>query len=163
MYFYRGDKNYSVTRTDTGSDSMLILTTKFSWDEEGRVSEIILTRTCEDANVPQEKQPDPVEVEIVYYKGNYRYTVEGRDLCYAVAKGCTEALKKYGFYGYDRSTGMQRFGDYIDISELLFIKSYALNVMDVRTLKEAWRDPNGYDKAYASAFDLEIELLLFDM
>jgi hypothetical protein len=106
---------------------------------------------------------DPVKIEFDYCAGHYRYEVDGRELCYAVAKGYTEALKKYGFQGYLRSTGMQYLGDSIEMDELLFVKAYALDAMEVRELKEAWSKPNSWRGADASSFEKEIELLLFDM
>ena len=91
------------------------------------------------------------------------FTVDGRDLCYAVAKACTEALKKYGFKGYLKSSGEQYLGDKIDLEMLLFIKAYALNAMEVRDAPKAWEEPDGWRHAYASSFEKEMELLMFDM
>ncbi len=50
-----------------------------------------------------------------------------------MAKACTDAIKKYGFYGYYSATGgdCNGFGDVIPIHMLLFIKAYALNAMEV--------------------------------
>ena len=134
-----------------------------TWDEEGRIINVTVSRRSLTEEVLPEGIPDPIKVEFSYRKKQYQYTVDGRDLCYAIARGCTEALKKYGFQGYLRSTGMQYLGDSFEMEELLFVKAYALNAMDVRELKEAWRKPKGWMRADASSFEKEIELLLFDM
>ena len=89
--------------------------------------------------------------------------MDGRDLCYAIARGYTEAIKKYGFQGYLRSTGQQYLGDSFEIEELLFVKAYALDVMESRELSTAWEKPKSWRGAEKSSFEKEIELLLFDM
>ena len=137
-----------------------------SWDEEGHIVDVTLSRSsaAEDYFSPApEGMPDPVTVELSYKRGAFKYTVEGRDLCYAVARGYTEALKKYGFQGYLRSTGMQYIGDTFEMEELLFVKAYALNAMEIRELRTAWKQPGGWRSAEASSFEKEITLLLFDM
>jgi hypothetical protein len=137
-----------------------------SWDEEGRIDDIILSRSSAKQDyfsIAPKGVPDPIGIEISYKKGNFKYTVDGRDLCYAVAKGYTEALKKYGFQGYLRSTGMQYIGDTFEMEELLFVKAYALDAMESRVLQEAWKHPKGWMSADFSSFEKEIELLLFDM
>lgn len=136
------------------------------WDEEGRTVDVTLSRSSayEDCfSVASKGIPDPINVEFSYKKGVFKYTVDGRNLCYAVARGYTEALKKYGFQGYLRSTGMQYIGDTFEMEELLFVKAYALYAMDARELNEKWRKPNSWRGANASSFEKEIELLLFDM
>lgn len=137
-----------------------------SWDEEGRIDDIILSRSSAEQDyfsVAPKGVPDPIGIDISYKKGNFNYTVDGRDLCYAIAKGYTEALKKYGFQGYLRSTGMQYIGDTFEMEELLFVKAYALDAMETRVLKKAWEHPKGWMSADFSSFEKEIELLLFDM
>lgn len=136
------------------------------WDEEGRIVDVTLSRSSsqEDifAIVPKE-QPDPIDIEFSYKKGIFKYTVDGRDLCYAVARAYTEALKKYGFQGYLRSTGQQYIGDVFEMEELLFVKAYALDAMEARELKEEWRKPKSWMGADSSSFEKEMELFLFDM
>ena len=137
-----------------------------SWDEEGRVDHIILSRSSAEKDyfsiVPQ-GVTDPIGIEITYTRGNFKYSVDGRDLCYAIARGYTEAIKKYGFQGYLRSTGQQYLGDSFEIEELLFVKAYALDVMESRELSTAWEKPKSWRGAEKSSFEKEIELLLFDM
>ena len=137
-----------------------------SWDEEGRIDNIILSRSSAEQDyfsIAPKGVADPIDIEITYKKGYFKYTVDGRDLCYAVAKGYTEAIKRYGFQGYLRSTGSQYLGDTFEIEEFLFVKAYALDAMETRELKTAWRHPKSWMGAEASSFYKEIELLLFDM
>ena len=51
--------------------------------------------------------PDPIRI-VIRRKGERKaevLNVDGKDLAYAIGKAATEAIKKYGFYGYFRSTG----------------------------------------------------------
>lgn len=88
-----------------------------------------------------------------YGKTYNEYCVDEKDFCYAIAKACTDVLKQYGIYGYRYSTEYDTF----DLHQLLFIKAYALECLDVRKLLNAdeWVKKTNFDK--------EIELLLFDM
>lgn len=146
-------------------DGMYKITTSVHWDEEGSIDNITFVRHCPSIEPCEPGIPDPILIHIEGSGPRERsdYTVDGRDLCYAIAKGCTEALKKYGFMGYKKSTGMQSPGDSFNITQLLFIKAYALNAMEVRETKELWRVPHGWERADASNFEKELELLLFDM
>ena len=123
---------------------------------------ITFDRKCKNWNYPIVDGDDVVTISIGTH---LTYTVDGRDLCYAVAKAYTDAIKKYGFFGYYSSTGgnCNGFGDVIDIHMILFIKAYALGAMEVRALTIAWEDRENCDHAESSPFDKEIELLLFDM
>ena len=134
-----------------------------TWDEEGRIIEVTVSRRSPIEEVFPDGVPDPITVSFSYKKQQFQYTVDGRELCYAVAKGYTEAIKKYGFQGYLRSTGMQYLGDAFDMEELLFVKAYALSAMEAREMKKAWEHPKGWMSAEASSFEKELELLLFDM
>lgn len=55
-------------------------------------------------------------------KFTHTYTVRYRDFCYAVSKGVTELLVKYGIIGYHESSWLED----INIRHLLWIKSFAL-------------------------------------
>ena len=152
-------REYSRDRKD-GNDSTRA---EIHWDGEMYgYSTIILWRESPALIPPDSGVPDPVHISL----GRRRlrsYTVDGRDLCYAVAKACTEALKKYGFKGYIKSNSGQYLGDSISIEKLLFIKAYALGVLETRKTKQAWEHPNGWMSADSTSFEKEIELLLFDM
>ena len=106
--------------------------------------------------------PDPISI-IIGFNNPKRYDIDGRDLCYAVAKAYTAVLKKYGIKGFEKSCGNQYLGDSVDMEKLLFVKAYALDALDVRKTELAWRNPNGWEKAQHSSFEKEIELLLFEM
>lgn len=135
----------------------------FSWDSEGDITEISLKRSCNMAGFPNFKDEDVIEVTIDRHD---KYTVDARDLCYAVAKACTDVLKRCGIYGYNLSTGAKNngYGDNLLGKELLFVKAYALDAMEVRKTTVIWRHPQrDYYSCRATPFDKEIELLLFDM
>lgn len=135
------------------------------WDEEGRVITIKFIRVCTDTKQIAPDKTDWIKVEIEYRRKKFVYKVDSKDLCYAIARGCTEALKKYGFMGYFICSGSEIcFGDSFDINQLLFIKAYALDVMEVRKTTQVFENPRGWNpRAEASSFEKEIELLLFDM
>ncbi|MBQ3147198.1 MAG: hypothetical protein IJB91_05655 [Oscillospiraceae bacterium] len=50
----------------------------------------------------------------------------------------------------------------MNINQLLFIKAYALDALEIRTVTKVWENPN-MDYASASSLEKELELLLFDM
>lgn len=156
-----------TTKTEERGFEITHVISRFCWDEEGRLIEISLCRSIDYWNEAKPGIPDPITVKInVHGKAaqEYEYSIDGVDLCYAVAKACTEAMKKYGLYGYFFSTfDGCRFGDFFDIGKLLFIKAYALNALDVRTITEVWRKPGSWRSADRTDFNKEIELLLFDM
>jgi len=82
------------------------------------------------------------------------YTIKSKDFCYAVAKACTEVLKRYGFYGYRYSTEY----DYFKLHQLLYIKAFALGALETRELLDA-----DSEWVKRTSFEKEMELLLFDM
>ena len=144
-------------------DKKHLLTSTVYWDEEGFGHKITLSRHCNDDKVYKSDESDPIKINIQSGRKYYNYTVDGRDLCYAIAKGCTEAIKKYGLTGYRESTGMQYPGDAFDIHEFLFVKAYALDALETRDMQELWAHPNGWARADATSFEKELVLLLFDM
>lgn len=147
----------------TGTETHAI-TTEVLWDEEGRYDNLTFVRRCVGWKYPTPDRYDPIEIELQYRGGSFTYTVDARDLCYAIAKAATKALKKYGFRGYHSSSGScECFGDSINIEQLLFLKAYALNVLEVRELKTVWRKPKSWMGAAGTSFEKEMELLLFDM
>lgn len=83
---------------------------------------------------------------------SYNFTVKYKDFCYALAKACTEMIKKYGFIGYWKSYWRNGF----PLRQLLEIKAVALNNYDyVKTIFD-----NDSEK---SDINKEIEFLLMDM
>ena len=141
------------------------LKTEVEWDGEGVPYKIGFHRIGKNYwKDPIFDGEDPIDVTILNNMDErFSYTIDGHDLCYAVAKAYTEALKTYGFYGYFFSTGgnCTSYGDVVDLHMFLFLKAYALNAMEARDLKTVWE--NEYDHPVGSSFEKEIELLLFDM
>lgn len=125
--------------------------TKVSWDNEGEDIDIVMSRKIV-------QNPDFENERIVIEFRCYdtilkKYDVNTKDLCYAVAKACTEALKTYGIYGYRHSTEH----DFFKLHQLLYIKAFAIGAFEaIELLTE-----DGF--VYRTSFEKEMELLLFDM
>ena len=134
-------------RTDSGY-KILATTTTVNWDGEG---------TCMLLEMTREKDGDTILLRssMDYGKTHREFLVNDRDLCYAVAKACTEAIKQFGFYGYRYSTESEP----IKIHQLLFLKAYALGNMEIRELMVVDEELD----CRKSNFEKELELLLFDM
>jgi len=146
-----------------GGTNAHTITCEVMWDGEGPYYTISLVRRNTNYKEPTPDEYDPIDIEIKN-KETYRYTVDGKDLCYAIAKAATQALKKYGFRGYYISSGsICCLGDPVNIEQLLFIKAYALNALETRQLKTVWRNPNSWMNPEGTSFEQEMELLLFDM
>ena len=135
-------------------------------DGEGILYKFFFRREEVDDIAPDTNEADPVSIRIVLPDNTeYRYVIDGKDLCYAVAKAYTEVLKKFGFYGYYTATAGDSScsGDVIPIYMFLFIKAYGLMNMEARELRDVpgcrWED----DRTVAGSFERELELLLFDM
>ena len=145
------------------NDGLYATKAEFYWDgERYGYDTISIIRECANLTPSKDNDSDPINISFKQ-RLNKAYTVDGRDLCYAVAKACTEALKKYGFKGYLQSNSGYYLGDSIDIEKLLFIKAYALDAMEVRKTSTVWEDPKGWMSADASSFEKEMELLMFDL
>ena len=127
--------------------------TKVSWEDEGTDIDITFSRKVSDKI---DYKNDMLDIEISSCDEILKqYTLKTKDFCYAVAKACTEVLKKYGFYGYRYSTEY----DYFILHQLLYIKCFALRNFEAREL--APHSEN--DEAMQTSFEKEIELLMFDM
>ncbi len=156
-------KHTSPAEDPTLSDDTIRIESKICWDEEGPMANISFCRLASTRSYfPPKDDADTVTVTISYedrrdISGTYSYTVDGRDLCYAIGKAATDVIKKYGFHGYHYSTGCDTvIYDLFDMNQLVFFKAYALNAMEARTLKEeGW--------GFSSSFEEELELLLFEM
>ena len=165
-YIHRQKQKVDWIKTEKGN-KISHISSHFTWDEEGTLVEVSLRRTIRDGSCEANiNSYDPVMIKILGGRcGNdFECTVDGRDLCYAAAKGYTEALKKYGFYGYYSSAcGEFSVCASVHMERFLFIKAYALNAMEARALSKAWDNPHSWRSAYKTDFEKEIELLLFDM
>ena len=134
--------------------------TRFHWEEEPGGSDWVLARVF-DGDTASEDNVFLVQVDISlnrypnegHRKFEYSFTVEYRELCYAVAKAMTDVMKEYGFSGYSESTS----DEVINVNELLFLKAIALDCMEARELfyfdNDSWK----------TDFDKEHQLLIFDM
>ena len=120
-------------------------TSKIVWDEEGRIDKITLTRRHMNCGRDLPDSLDQIEVDLDLPYGRYNYIVDGKDLCYAVAKACTEAIKKYGFMGYAHSS---------DLSFYLHAYEHRLNAKVYYFLRR-----NGMD-TYNPALFLDLKLAL---
>ena len=148
---------------DTKPDGTQLRRAEIFWDGEAYgYHRITLSRESKTFAPSAPDQPDPVTL-VIHERKSKVYHLDGRDLCYAVARACTEALKKYGFKGFLKSSSGYYMGDTVDIEHLLFIKAYALGASEARETAQAWEHPRGWMEAYCSSFEKEMELLMFDM
>ena len=85
----------------------------------------------------------------------FHYTVKYSDLCYAVGKAITEALKKHGFGGFHTSV----WESDVNVRHLCFLKSCGMGMPDAVIPFDSAEKGVGA----VSSFTDEIELLLFDM
>lgn len=135
-------------------------------DMEGAVYKFLLRREKVDDISADIHSADPVSITIIFPdRTEFRYVVDGKDLCYAVAKAYTKVLKKHGFYGYYTATAgdCSCSGDLIPMYMFLFINAYGLLNMEARELHKVSCDQEDEDITVASSFEKELELLLFDM
>ena len=125
---------------------------EFDWDEEGAYSHWIFER------IPDENKSFDVSVSIDVNRDttkHYEYKVAYSDMCYAVAKACTKALKKHGILGYYHSI----YHPDMNIRYLLFLKSIALD--NSEAIELTYYDEKGHGET--TDFQKEMELLQFDM
>jgi len=136
----------------------------FSWNERGREEMFRLIRRYQDPMRCVPDGPDPVELEIFLPDKTFRYTVDGRELCYALAKAFTDSIKKYGIGGFCLGSGENyKFQEQLALNQLLFIKAYALGLPEVRNVEKLWTEPSGWKYGLATSLEAEIKLLLMDM
>ncbi len=124
---------------------------EFCWDEEGADCNWVIERkptTETDFNIKIRLKYSDEETERCY---EVRY----KDFCYAIAKACTETLKKFGILGYHHST----YEEDIPLRYFLFLKAVALDRLDLLKLDNVEEERF----AVTSSFEKEMELLLFDM
>ena len=162
-HYRRRNRNLKRERDTRTIDGNYTASAELHWDSEGYGhASITLVRESPTLLPTPSEAPDPVTV-IIRQRKSKRYTVDGRDLCYAVAKAYTDAMKKYGFKGFYKSCAGYDPGDSIDVRELLFVKAYALDALDAIKTEKAWESPGGWAKADRSVIEKELQLLAFDM
>lgn len=138
--------------------------TSFTWDERGRKETFRLIRRHQEPGHRVPAGADPIEFEIYMPDQTFRYVIDGRELCYALAKAFTDSLKKYGIGGFCLGSGDNyKFYEQLPLNELLFIKAYALNAPEVRKIAKLWSEPSGWKYGLATPLEEEIKLLLTDM
>lgn len=123
----------------------------FYWDEEGSIID------WEIEHKPTLDREFDLNIKIGIHRNmtdeSKEYTVSYKEFCYALAKACTELLKKQGINGFHHSYWA---GD-INLRYLLFIKAIALDADEMIEVK--------YNKTHKASSDInkELELLMFDM
>ena len=128
--------------------------TKFWWDGEGFGSVWSFKRP------PVDEVDVPIDVSIVETEEGeapqppIHFTVGYKDLCYAVANGMTEVMKKHGLFGYKNAV----WNHDLNLRVLLMLKAFALDAMEILEVEDLGRG-NGERTDFAK----ELELLLFDM
>ncbi len=127
------------------------LNVELSFDGEGRSSDIYLDRK------PSADDEFDVYVRLttLYEDGRkyYEFLVPYRKLCKTVADGCTQTLKKHGFYGWENSTFGQ---DFIDLKRLIFLKAIGYG-------KEEWLTVGNEGKGEGPKSNYHKEMELLDM
>ena len=125
--------------------------TNFYWNEEGSYI------TWKIEHKPTLDREFDLYLKIIINRDDetqeFKYIVSYKEFCYALAKACTELLKKYGINGFHQSY----WDGEINLRHLLFIKAVALDADDM--IKVEYKD--NYE--INSNIEKELELLLFNM
>ncbi len=158
---YDGLLKIKVEREDNIPDldgfywDSVVVRTCFTWEEEPEDARWQISLD------PKFYGPENFPLDITIDRWNtdnitqsYRFTVMYRDLCYAVAKCFTEALKTYGFNGYHAGS----YTDDTNIRQLLVIKAYALSILSNHVAFEGKPEFK-----YEFTFEEELRLLGMDM
>ena len=129
---------------------------EFTWDLEGCE---VIWKIVRDSSVDKDFK---LHIEIVdgslKEPKTFRYDVQYSDMCYAVGKALTEALKKRGFGGYHYSAWE---GD-INVRHLCLLKACGMGHPEAVQTSAALKQPV-FGEGEVSPFSDELELLLFDM
>ena len=158
---YKDGKYVNVQRKPSewrGSYFSVPVQAQFYWDEEGHGVSWTLTRPeNEDRESPLvihlEEWDDSCEGKTTEH--SFDYTVSYSDMCYAVGKALTEAMKSHGFTGFHESV----WESDINVRHLCFLKACGMGNPDFFKPKEI----KGEGAGDRSSFTDEIDLLLFDM
>lgn len=132
--------------------------TRFLWDEEGCGVNWILTRPA------TEDTEFPLTVELEEFSdygprskitGKYKHAVSYADMCYAVGKALTAAVKSHGFTGFEESV----WESDVNVRHLCFLKACGMGRPDF--VRPVFGKNQG--DGDVSSFADEMELLAFDM
>lgn len=88
-------------------------------------------------------------------KDDFSFTVSYRELCYAVAKGVTDTLKKHGFMGWSKSA----YELTLELRYLVFLKAYVLGKLS--KIVSDYKQPKGVGPR--SSFRNEWRILLKEL
>lgn len=153
-YIRLDDETEGITDQD-GHKWSAELGATFQWDEEPRLNKWHIY--YEQKDFGKEDFDLIIKIDrITDIHKKYKFVVSYRDFCYAVAKLFTDALKKYGFWGYTRGS----YSDYIVVKDLLIVKAYALGLLQTKIWYEGDYPKRDY---FELPFEQELELLNFDM
>ncbi|MBQ8759379.1 MAG: hypothetical protein IJZ20_06775 [Clostridia bacterium] len=149
MYILDNPENYETNHPESGC---VPWRTRFFWHDNNVLKRWTLTREPD-----RNKEDFLVNIEVRNVGGDenelIKHTVRYKDLRCAVARGCTELLKRQGFTGYKKST----YCPDISLSHLIFLKAVALDRMDKLQKINEYCDDN-----VRTDFYKELELLLAD-
>lgn len=148
--------NYRRMPDDAKSYRSMPMAAEFYWDHEGCGVAWKLTKDPEagasrDFTLKIELL-DGTETED---KTLYHYDVKYSDLCYAVGKALTEAVKKRGFAGFHTSV----WESDVNVRHLCFLKACGMGHPDAVEPFDSAEEGEGA----VSSFEEEIKLLMFDM
>lgn len=147
--------NYRRLTDDASSYRSMPMVAEFYWDLEGcgvawKLAKEPGVGPARDFMLKIELQ-DGTEAKHV----DYCYDVKYSDLCYAVGKALTAAVKKHGFAGFHTSV----WESDVNIRHLCFLKACGMGYPDAVRPLESVEEGEGA----TSSFDEELELLMFDM
>lgn len=168
LYFYNGCvRRFPNVLSDDGLTILeegpnALRSVSFKWAEENRYEDWRITAPL-DIEATSIVSIDITEDKGVFSKGGRTWTtskshydVSFCDMCYAVGKAITEAMKLYGFTGFLESQGGQ-----ILVSALCFLKACGMGKPEFLVARKVISDDQrGHIK---TSFADEIELLMFDM
>lgn len=147
--------NYRRLPDDAKSYRSMPAVAEFYWDLEGHGVAWKLTKAPDAGAARDFLLKLELEEGTKTNRENYSYTVKYSDLCYAVGKALTEAVKEHGFAGFHTSV----WESDVNIRHLCFLKACGMGHPDaVQPFESAERGEGA-----TSSFEEELELLLFDM
>ncbi len=87
-----------------------------SWDAEGRSTDWIIERTITADNDFTLR----IRIETHYEdEEQFDFTVSYKEFALAVADGCIKALKRHGFFGWEKSN----YGHQLDLKQIIYLKA----------------------------------------
>ena len=157
---YKDGKKINVRPRTSSDSSYFTVPTKaeFIWDEEGHGVSWTISRPANEDHeflVTIELEEWKCSTDGYITTDRFRYVVQYSDLCYAVGKAMTEAVKSHGFTGFHVSV----WESDINVRQLCFLKACGMRKPEFFAPKRGADD----EDASITSFKDEIELLMFDM